>query len=117
MNQGFYTLPVVPVNALSMNNTYYFTSRLWQYDGFGGWHFVNVPVKMSQEIKERFAPVKKRGWGSIYVTATIGNTSWNTSIFPFKDGFYLLAIKSQVRAKENILIDSNIPLKLTIRDI
>lgn len=93
---------------------YTFTSKLWLYDGFGGWYFVNLPTEMSKEIKERFEPVRK-GWKSIYVTATVGKTTWDTSIFPDKKGYYLLAIKAAVRKAENIHEDDVISVDLKIR--
>lgn len=86
-----------------MNHTAYsVTATLWRYDAFGGWHFVTIPRSLSQEIKERFGSTYKRGWGSLPVRATIGQTTWRTSIFPSKGGEYLLAVKSDVRQKEKI---------------
>lgn len=98
-----------------MHGTYTFKSKLWLYDGFGGWHFVNLPVDMSAEIKEQFGPIKKRGWGSIPITATVGKTTWDTSIFPDKKGYYLLAIKAAVRKAENIGEDDEITVTIKIR--
>jgi hypothetical protein len=67
-----------------------------------GWHFVTLPKKESDEIKKNFG-AKKRGWGSLRVTATIGKTTWKTSIFPDKKaGAYLLPLKAEVRKKEGI---------------
>ncbi|MFT5037163.1 MAG: hypothetical protein ACI9VM_000740 [Candidatus Azotimanducaceae bacterium] len=53
------------------------------YLGMSGWHFVGVTKKYSQEIKEKFGK-GRRGFGSIPVTVTVGETSWDTSIFPDK---------------------------------
>lgn len=58
----------------------------------------------------------KRGWGSLQVKVTVGKTSWDTSIFPdSKRGAYLLPIKSEVRKKEDITVDSIISYTLTIK--
>lgn len=49
------------------------------------------------------------GWGSLPVMATIGKTSWKTSIFPDKKSeSYLLPLKAEVRKKEKIYEDQTI---------
>ena len=81
---------------------YKIETELWVYPGPAPWHFVTVGREESREIKERYGKVR-RGFGSIPVEVTIGETSWKTSIFPnSKDGTYLLPIKALVRKKENI---------------
>ncbi len=81
---------------------YQLKNKVWLYPGMAGWHFVNVPKKQSDEIKKLYGTLT-RGWGSVPVTATIGSTSWNTSIFPDKkSGSYLLPLKAEVRKKEQI---------------
>ena len=58
----------------------------------------------------------KRGWGSLPVKVAIGETSWNTSIFPDKKlGSYLLPIKSDVRKKELISAGNIVQLSLEIK--
>ncbi len=80
-----------------------------------GWHFVTIPGTEAQDIKERFAIVK-RGFGSLPVTAKIGQTSWQTSIFPDKKtGTYLMPIKAIVRQKERIAEDDEVELSIEIR--
>ena len=76
---------------------------MWLYPSeTAAWHFVTLPRKQSEEIKERFSG-QKRGWGSLPVTVTIGQTRWKTSIFPDKKaGAYLLPLKSDVRKKEKV---------------
>jgi hypothetical protein len=89
--------------------------RVWLYEGMGGWHFVTLPKKQSQGIRRMFAPMR-RGWGSVPVLATIGKTSWKTSIFPdSKAGAYLLPLKAGVRKAEKIVAGDTIRLSLQIR--
>lgn len=66
-----------------------------------GWHFLNVDKKQSATLKEKYGK-KRRGFGSIPVHVTIGETSWQTSIFPSKEGMYILPLKADVRRKEGI---------------
>ena len=78
------------------------TGKVWRYGGQGAWHFVYVNEKISRQIKDANRNKKKVGWAFARIKATIGKTSWNTTLFPTKDGPFLLAIKADVRAKEDI---------------
>lgn len=76
--------------------------KVWRYQGEDAWHFVYVPKDLSQRIKDAVRNKKKVGFHFVKVKATIGKTTWNTSLFPTKDGPYLIAIKADVRHKEGI---------------
>ncbi|MDX2028542.1 MAG: DUF1905 domain-containing protein [Alphaproteobacteria bacterium] len=83
-----------------------FKGEIWMYHGKGAWFFITLPKDISAEIKI-FSGGKRRGWGSVRVTAKIKNTAWQTSIFPdSKAGTYLLPIKASVRKAENIKASS-----------
>lgn len=82
--------------------TYNFSSKVIVYPGMGGWRFLVIPKNLGKEIKEKFGKYAA-GWGSLRVLASIGNTHWNTSIFPDrKAGTYLLPLKATVRKSETI---------------
>ena len=53
---------------------------------------------------------KQNGFGSVRVAVTIGSTTWKTSLFPSKEGAYLLPIKAEVRKKERIAAGDAVPL-------
>jgi len=58
---------------------------------------------------------KRRGWGSVRVKATIGKTSWNTSIFPDrKSDSFVLPVKADVRTKEEIGDGDTVGLRLDV---
>lgn len=76
--------------------------KVWRYTGQGAWHFVYVNEALSKRIKDAARNKKKVGFHFVRIKATIGKTSWNTALFPTKDGPYLLAIKADVRHKEGI---------------
>jgi hypothetical protein len=89
--------------------------RVWLYEGTSGWHFVTLPKKQSEAIRKAFASMR-RGWGSLPVLATVGKTSWKTSIFPDrKAGAYLLPLKADVRKAEKIVAGDTVRLGLQIR--
>jgi hypothetical protein len=70
------------------------------------WRFMGIPEKEGAEIKKKYGAHAK-GWGSIPVSVTVGNTSWQTSIFPDKkSGSYLLPLKTKIRKAEKIEDDS-----------
>ncbi|TGM08377.1 DUF1905 domain-containing protein [Leptospira barantonii] len=92
-----------------------FKAKVWIYPGKGGWHFLTVPLNVSKKIK-LFAEQSKGSWGMIPVFAQIGETSWNTSIFPEKDSpKYVLPLKAEIRKREKILLDQNVRVSLTIQ--
>lgn len=78
-----------------------FTAPLWLYAGKGAWHFVTLPKSAADEI--RFFNPTAKGFMPIKVTATLGETTWKTSIFPdAKSGSFLLAVKAEIRKKEKL---------------
>jgi hypothetical protein len=85
-----------------------------KYPGMDAWFFAEVPAKTAKLIRRAFGH-KARGWGSLKVDATIGSTTWNTSIFPDKkSGTYLLPLKAAVRKAESIRAGKPVALKLEI---
>ena len=82
------------------------------YQGKGAWYFVTLPRDESEQIKF-FAGHISGGFGSIPVIATIGKTSWKTSIFPYKKaGGYILPLKAEIRKKEKIVEGSEVVVSL-----
>ncbi len=93
---------------------YSFSDQLDIYAGEGGWYFVRLPREMWDEIRALAAPLK-RGFGSFKVSAKIGNTSWQTSIFPdTKSKRYILFIKKSVRHAEHIEINDTVDASVEI---
>lgn len=78
-------------------------TKLYKWNGMkGAWFFVNINKTLSKKIKAEKRIPKARGFGSIRVRVTIGNTTWSTSIFPTKEGIYVMPVKAAVRKKEGI---------------
>lgn len=94
---------------------YAFQSNIVLWEGAeAAWHFAPVDPDVSATIKKSQEGKPRIGWGSIPVTATIGTTSWKTSIFPDKkSGCYLLPVKAEVRKKEGIAAGDTV--SLTVR--
>jgi hypothetical protein len=89
-----------------------FSGELWFWKGPAPWHYVTVPDEESAEIATVSAVVTY-GWGVIPVKAQIGNTLWQTSLFP-KDGLYLVPIKARVRQAEAIELGDQVTVSLIL---
>jgi hypothetical protein len=77
-----------------------FTGPIFTWRGPPPFYYVAVPDDESEDIRE-VANAVTYGWGVIPVRATIGRTSYETSLFP-KDGLYLLGVKAAVRRSEGL---------------
>ncbi|HET9442609.1 MAG TPA: DUF1905 domain-containing protein [Acidimicrobiales bacterium] len=93
-----------------------FEAELWRHEGEGGWHFLTVPVDVSDAIEARTAGAR-RGFGSVRVRATIGATTWTTSVFPdARRTAYVLPVKQAVRAGEGIAEGDRLGVTLEVLD-
>lgn len=96
-------------------NIFKLVSEVLLYPGMAGWHFLYLPKKEAQVIRKDFLAVH-RGWGSLPVLATLGKTSWHTSIFFDKrSDTYILPLKAEVRKKEGILAKDKVNFLLEIK--
>ena len=87
-----------------------FSGPLWIWKGKAadgkpspmGWHFLSITGAAADAIRAA-APGRSAAWGSVYVEASLGRTTWKTSVFPSKEaGGYLLPVKAAVRKKEGV---------------
>ncbi len=86
---------------------------LWQAPEATAWHFITLPLDVAGQIK--FFVSKRRGFGSVRVKATIGKTTWKTSVFPDKKtGSFFLPVKAEVRKKENLVLGKDATITLWI---
>ena len=70
---------------------------------------------MSVDIKEKFGK-NRRGFGSVPVSVTIGETNWDTSIFPdSKSGTFILPVKAKVRKDEDIEAGETVEFEIEVR--
>ena len=56
----------------------------------------------AHELARRLELGKRRGFGSVKVTAQIGGSRWQTSLFPQKSGGWFLPVKKPVRLAEGL---------------
>lgn len=92
-------------------------AELWEYPGNAAWHFVTLPKTYSEDIA-LVTREHKRGFGSVRVRARIGESTWDTSIFPdSKSGCYLLPIKKAIRQQEHLASGSRVNATIEVLKI
>lgn len=89
-----------------------FTAAIWYWKGPAPFHFITVPEEESESLALASALVSY-GWGMIPVTARIGQTTWDTSLFP-KDGGYIVPIKKDVQRAEGLAVGDSPKVSLTV---
>jgi hypothetical protein len=90
-----------------------FTGRVIEWRGPAPYYFVPVPDEESADIHE-VAAIATYGWGVIPVEARIGETAFETSLFP-KDGGYLLPLKDAVRTPQRLSPGDDVSVEITLR--
>ena len=88
------------------------SNEVWYWRGPSPFHFVTVPEKQSLRI-EKVSKLISYGWGVIPVLAQIGETQWETSLFP-KNGLYLVPLKNAVRMNEKLNLWDVVAVLLTL---
>jgi hypothetical protein len=94
-----------------------FDAELWQWEaspGESGWVFLTVPGEVDEEIRMLSGP--PRGFGSVRVEATIGATTWRTSVFPDKTRGFVLPVKKDVRRREGVAVGDVCRVALGLAD-
>ena len=96
-----------------------FETELWNWDARRGdsWTFVTLPVEDSEEIRDLTAD-QPRGFGSVRVRATIGTSTWATSIFPDSArGSYVLPVKRAIRTAQKLSAGDSAKVVIELIDL
>jgi hypothetical protein len=91
-------------------------AKLWRWPlGKASWYFVTLPAGISRQIRLVDAGPRRIGFGALRVTATIGGSTWPTSIFPSaKLNSYLLPVKAGVRKAEKLVEGKLIGVQIVV---
>jgi hypothetical protein len=81
--------------------------------------FVRIPPDAAEaiaahELERRLEMGKRRGFGSVKVTVTLGESTWQTSLFPNKDGSWFLPVKKPVRVAEGLEYGDEVAVELEL---
>jgi uncharacterized protein DUF1905 len=90
-----------------------FSGELWYWRGPSPFHFITVPDEASAAMRALSAVVSY-GWGMIPVIVRIGDSEWETSLFP-KNGRYVVPVKDVVRKAEGLAEGDTVEIRLEIR--
>lgn len=89
-----------------------FSGEVWFWRGPAPWHFVTVPEEDCLALEATSAFVSY-GWGMIPVTVRIGDTEWETSLWP-KNGAYIVPVRTDVRRAEGIEVGDTVSVRLAV---
>ena len=107
----------------TLSETHILTTQLWIWTtdkAPASWHFLTLDGEVAEAIHglalmRKLEGGRKPGWGSMKVRATIGDTSWDTSIFPAKEaGGWLLPVKAAVRKAEVLVAGDHVTVQLDV---
>ena len=90
------------------------TGPIWLWSsGNGSWHFFTVPEEQSDEIRAHCL-AEARGFRSARVQATLNGVTWRTSVFPMKNGGYILPVKAEVRRRADVAAGDEVTVELEL---
>ncbi len=93
-----------------MNQAYEFKAEVERYPVEHGWHLVKVPVKLSKPLEI----LADRGLVAVH--ATVGSSTWKTSLLPYGDGTHFIALPAKVRKKESVSFGDKISVSFVPRE-
>lgn len=88
-------------------------------EGYAPIGFLRIPPEAAEaivahEFERQLEMGKRRGFGSVKVTVTLGDSRWQTSLFPNKDGSWFLPIKKPVRVAEGLVDGDEVEVELEL---
>ena len=90
-----------------------FTTALWKWPG-GNWFFLTLPPDTAADIRA-FASDNASALGTVRVVARVGETEWQTSLFPSREhSGFLLPVKAAVRRAEELEAGAEVAVALEV---
>jgi hypothetical protein len=89
--------------------TYTVVGEVELFEREGGWHFLRVPTRISDDLQH----LADRGL--IAIRATVGDTSWDTSLLPLGDGTTFVPLNAKVRTRNDLTPGNTVTLSFTPR--
>ncbi len=92
---------------MSASVDFSFVAELWLYQGKAAWYFFSLPPEVADAIAElndaAMGRRGARGFGSVRVQVQLGDSFWETSLFPDRKlATYLLPVKKQIRLAQKL---------------
>ncbi len=102
------------MDAASPEHTFAAPLWIWQ-ERRDTWTFVTLPEEASEAVHEAsLARGPRAGFGSVRVEVRIGASTWRTSVFPGRDGLFVLPVKRSVREAEGVEAGDDVRVALRV---
>lgn len=102
-------------------DTVSFTAPLlaWRTEKYGDIFYVVIGGEAAEaigahELVRRLELGRRRGFGSVKVDATIGDSRWSTSVFPPKEGRWFLPVRKAVCRAEGLEAGEEVAVRLEL---
>jgi hypothetical protein len=104
------------MTSSSTHSAYRTRAKLWRWNGGkASWYFLTLPAAVSHDIRLVDAGPRRVGFGALRVEATIGSTTWKTSIFPSAQlEAYILPVKAAVRKAEKMQEGKSVSVQILV---
>ncbi len=97
-----------------MSARFQFRAQLWRHQGKAAWYFVTLPKDVSHRMRA-LSQGLRNAFGSLRVIASIGKSTWRTSVFAdTKADTFLLPVKAEVRKREKIAHGDEVDVSVEI---
>ncbi|WP_284126177.1 DUF1905 domain-containing protein [Parerythrobacter aestuarii] len=103
-----------------MSNSLVLTTSLVRWDGgTAAYHLVRIDGEPAEAIAmhariERLETGRRRGFGSVKVSARVGDTEWKSSVFPSKPNGWILLVSKKVMRAEDLAEGDPVRLELEL---
>jgi hypothetical protein len=82
------------------------------------WYFVTIggPVGntlSASALMDRLERGRRKGWGAVKVSVRVGDSEWQTSVFPSKETGWIVPVKAAVRKAEGLVEGNPVTLELS----
>ncbi len=93
--------------------------RRWVGTNGGSWFLLTIAGEPAEAIAahalmRRLEEGRRRGFGSVKVTAIVGESRWRTSVFPSGKSEWVMLVKAAIRRAEDLGEDDLIELALEL---
>src|SRR3954466_13138793 len=92
---------------------------VWRTEKYGDMGYVMIEGEAAGAIRGqglicRLELGRRRGFGSVKVNVSVGESRWSTSVFPQKDGGWFLPVKKAVCRAEGLEADGDVAVRLEL---
>ena len=93
--------------------------RVWRTEKYGDIGYVTIDGGAAEaisahELIRRLELGRRRGFGSVKVNVTVGDSRWSTSVFPPKEGGWFLPVKKAICRAEGLEAGDEVAVRLEL---